>query len=229
MNRYWSGLVVAGVFAAAVGLGAQAQNPANTPPPDAAAQPGSQRTPAAPAAQTRTPNSVTLSGCIQAAPMTAASGASVSPQGQAAERAGAGAATRAAEQQFVLNSARMTASGDASRGPVGTTGSNATSYRLEGDTATISPHLNQQVEITGTIQASAASPTGTERSAPGSTASGPTLRVTSVKMMSATCSSPSSTPGTTGQTTPRDESPRPDPQPEQQPQPEQAPAPPPRP
>ena len=225
MNRYWSGLVVAGAFASAVGLGAQGQNPRTTPPPDSAAQPGTQRTPAPPGAQAQTPNTVTLTGCVQTAPMSA----SGSPQGQGAGRTPGATTAGATGQRFVLNSARMTASGDTNRSAVGTTGTAAASYQLEGDTATISPHLNHQVEITGMIQASAASPTGADRSAPGSTASAPTVRVTSVKMLSATCAPQATTPGTTGQTAPQPEAPRPLTQPDQQPQPQQAPAPPPQP
>ena len=228
MNRYWSGLVVAGALASAVGLGAQAQNPRTSPPPDSSAQPGTQRTPAPPGAQARTPNTVTVTGCLQPAPMTTASGAGGSPQGQGAARPTPGAESAAASAtgpRFVLNSARMTATGDTERVAVGTSGSTAASYQLEGDAATISPHLNQQVEISGMIQASAASPTGVDRSAPGSTASAPTVRVTSVKMLSATCAPQTSTPGTTGQTPPAT---RPLTQPEQPPQ-QQAPAPPPQP
>jgi len=220
MNRYWSGLFVASSLAATIGLGAenlQGQNPTNTPPPDAAAQPGAQRAPAPPSAQQRTPNTVTMTGCIQSAP-TAAAGRTTTG---APTTASAGAA-----QRFVLNSARMTAGGDA-RGAVGTTGTGATSYQLEGEALTISPHLNQRVEITGVIQGSAA-PSGAANSAPGSTAASPTLRVSSVKMLASTCTPEASTPGTTGETLPLQQPPR-QPQPEQQPPQQQAPVPPPQP
>lgn len=169
MNRYWSGLVTAGVAAAAVALGAQnPQNPANTPPPDVAAPPGVQRAPEPPSAQPRTPNTVTISGCLQNAPT-----ASTSP------------GATAKDQSFVLANAKMTAGG-APGGAVGTTGTSAT-YQLEGNNQMVSPHLNHQVEITGTVQTSSASATAAGRAAPGSTAAGPTLRVESVKMVSSTC------------------------------------------
>jgi hypothetical protein len=54
-------------------------------------------------------------------------------------------------------------------------------YRLEGDEKTISSHLNQQVEITGTL--SPATATGTA----GTTTAAPMLKVESVKMVAATC------------------------------------------
>jgi hypothetical protein len=60
-------------------------------------------------------------------------------------------------------------------------------YRLDGEDKTISPHLNHQVEITGTVQRSSASATGAANAAPGSAAAGPTLKVDSVKMIAATC------------------------------------------
>jgi hypothetical protein len=135
MNRYWSGLVAAGAVAATVALGAQSpqsQNPANTPPPDAAAQPGVQRAPTPPSAQTRTPSTVTVAGCVQNAPAPTASAAA--PGAQAQGRAAAGPPT----QRFVLSNATTTASGEASRGAVGTTGAAAVTYQLDGDAAKIS-------------------------------------------------------------------------------------------
>ena len=72
---------------------------------------------------------------------------------------------------------------------LGTSGTTAagTDYRLEGEDKTLSPHLNHQVEITGTVQSSSASATGAANAAPGSAAAGPTLKVDSVKMIAATC------------------------------------------
>jgi hypothetical protein len=72
---------------------------------------------------------------------------------------------------------------------VGTSGTTATvaEYRLDGEDKTISPHLNHQVEITGTVQSSSASTTGAANAAPGSAAAGPTLKVDSLKMIAATC------------------------------------------
>jgi len=114
---------------------------------------------------------VTISGCIQNAPA-----------------AGAGAtASAATAPKFVLAKGKMV-SGAAGSSAVGTSGATATvmEYRLDGEEKTISPHLNHQVEITGTVQSSSASATGAANAAPGS-AAGPTLKVDSVKMIAATC------------------------------------------
>jgi hypothetical protein len=103
---------------------------------------------------------VTISGCIQMAPP---------------EAAGAGAApTTQATSKFDLASAKVV-----SGGPVGTTGTatTATRYHLEGEEKTISPHLNRQVEITGTVSPAVSS---------GATAA-PMLKVESLKMVAAKC------------------------------------------
>jgi hypothetical protein len=174
MKRYWSGLLVAGVVAATAALGAQAQGqrPVSAPPADVNASPGVQEAPRAPAAQVRTQNSVTITGCLQNAPASAA-------QGRGSTTAQAG---------FLLANAQMTATGRPVEGAVGTAGARTDdSYRLEGDEKVISPHLNHQVRVTGTLQSSSAATTGAERSAPGSTASAATLKVESVEMVASTC------------------------------------------
>jgi hypothetical protein len=108
---------------------------------------------------------VTISGCIQPpAPDAATAGAPAAPGTSPASK-------------FDLASAKMVGST-----PVGTAGSTppATRYRLEGDEKTISPHLNHQVEITGTVTPA----TGT-----GATANAaPMLKVDSLKMIAAKCS-----------------------------------------
>jgi hypothetical protein len=105
---------------------------------------------------------VTISGCIQNAP---AGGADAT-------------ASAATAPKFVLAKGKMV-NGAAGSTAVGTSGTTATvmDYRLDGEDKTISPHLNHQVEITGTVQRSSAA-TG---------AAGPTLKVDSVKMVAATC------------------------------------------
>ena len=175
MSRYWSGSVAAIAFAVTAGLGAQGQNPANTPPPDAAAPAGVQRAPVSPSAQTRT-ETVTISGCLQNAPAVAARGA-------AADSPAAGAVAR---PQFILSSAAVTSTAKPGQA-VGTAGSAATTYQLQGDATMLSPHLNKKVEITGAVQSGSASATGAANAAPGSAAAGPTLRVESVKMLTETC------------------------------------------
>jgi len=71
--------------------------------------------------------------------------------------------------------------GGAAGAPVGTSGT-AMRYQLDGEDKAISPHVNHQVEITGTVQPAGAS------AASGAAAAGPTLKVDAVKMVSATCS-----------------------------------------
>ena len=144
---------------------AEAQQPAGEP--QAPAEPRRQPAPATPrAAQDK----VTISGCIESAPAT-------------------GAAASASARSFVLAKGKMANAAAGSTAAVGTTGTAAagTQYRLEGDEKALSPHLNHQVEITGTVQNTSASATGAANAAPGSAAAGPTLKVDSVKMVSAKC------------------------------------------
>lgn len=166
MKRFWSGVITATVVAT-VGLGAQGAPAGGSAqggaaPQGAGAQAGGQK--------------VTVTGCIESAPAATA--------GAAAEGAKASAS---AGQNFVLADAKMAGSKPGA-GAVGTTGTSASRYELDGDSKTISSHLNQQVEITGTVQSSSASAAGQSSSAPGSRAASPRLKVESVKMVSATCS-----------------------------------------
>lgn len=207
MSRYWSGLIPAAAFAATAALGAQGQNPANTPPPDAAEPAGVQRTTPSPSAQTRT-DTVTIAGCLQSAPMASAtpgaadrgSTTAADAPGRTTSGSAAGNTSQTmARSQFVLNAAALTAEGKAAPAPVGTSGTTATSYQLQGDVATLTPHLNHRVEITGTVQSSAASTTGAANARPGSTAAGTTLRVDSVKMLAETCDTGAATPAPAAQ------------------------------
>ena len=90
---------------------------------------------------------------------------------------------------YYLNNATMADAGR-DKATVGTSGLTSTGYRLEGDDKLISPHLNHQVRITGTVQSSSASATGAAAAAPGSTAAGSTLKVEKVEMVAATCAAP---------------------------------------
>jgi hypothetical protein len=194
MKKHWSGLIVAGALAATAVLGAEAPqggpNPANTPPADSSAPPGVQRAPAPPSAQARTPNTVTLTGCIQNAPPMAAAGPGQAAPGQATQ------------PRFLLSNAQMAATGDSGRSAVGTSGTKVSTYQLDGETAAISTNVDHQVEVTGTLQSASASAAGSANAAQGSTAAGPTLRVTSVRMLSGTCEAEAKTPGTSGVTIP---------------------------
>jgi hypothetical protein len=165
--RQWSGVFVAAVVATSAVLGAQGnQSPANSPPADAAAPPGidRQQPPLPPPAQAKA-NTVTIVGCMQDAPMITA----------AAPPAAAGA------KGFYLNNAKA-ADAARDRPAVGTSGLIATGYKLDGDNAELTPHLNHQVRIVGTVQNAAVPAAG----AAGKD-SGPTLKVESVAMLSAKC------------------------------------------
>ena len=153
----------------AVGMAAQAQQQ----PAAQGQQPATQSQQPAqgeqPATRGQTPataqlTKVTISGCIQTPP-------------PAAPSVGAAAPVPAASK-FDLANAKVI-----SEGAVGTTGAVATAmrYRLEGEEKTISPHLNHQVEITGTLSPASAA------SAPGATAAAPMLKVESLKMVAAKC------------------------------------------
>lgn len=174
MKRFWSG-VIAATFAATVGVAAQGSPTSQ----GAGAQPGSQAS----------AQKVTISGCIQNAPAasaTASAGGAKAEAGGAAE--GARASASAGTQNFVLANAKMASgSGAGSAGAVGTTGTAATRYELDGDVKAIQPHLNHQVEITGTVQSSSTSAGQTSSTAGTRAAAAPRLKVDSVKMVSATC------------------------------------------
>src|SRR5688572_23967918 len=164
MKKFWSG-VIAASFVATVGLSAQ-QAPPTSPP----AAPGSPQQPAPSAQAQGQAKTVTVSGCIQNAPAASAT----------ATAAGASASASAAPK-FVLSTKGGAAGAGGAGAAVGTSGT-AMRYQLDGDDKSISPHLNHQVEITGTVQPAGAS------AAAGATGAGPTLKVDSVKMVSATCS-----------------------------------------
>jgi hypothetical protein len=82
---------------------------------------------------------------------------------------------------FYLNNAKA-ADAARDRPAVGTSGLIATGYKLDGDNAELTPHLNHQVRIVGTVQNAAVPAAG----AAGKD-SGPTLKVESVAMLSAKC------------------------------------------
>jgi hypothetical protein len=193
MKRFWTGIIAAS-FVATVGLAAQEPAPGSQSAPAAPGAQGGATTSQAPAAAGA--QKVTLTGCIQNAPAASASATSGAQAGAGAGAAAGGAAAEGARasasagQNFILADAKMASSAGAgsSTSAVGTSGTSATRYELDGDSKTISSHLNHQVEITGTVQSSSASATGAANSAPGSRAASPRLKVDSVKMVAATCS-----------------------------------------
>jgi hypothetical protein len=154
---------------------AQDQAPGGAPRPQQPGAQGEQPRPAPPSTQRPTAPSgaqaaskVTISGCIQNAPT-----ASATPGGATPSAGGAAA-------KFVLANAKAATGA----GAVGTAGAAATAtrYQLEGEEKTISPHVNHQVEITGTVQPAGAG------AAAGAAAAGPMLKVESVKMIANKCS-----------------------------------------
>jgi hypothetical protein len=172
MRIFVSALFVASSIAvgiAQVEPGPGQQPGARTPQPGAqqpSTQPPAPREPSLPKPQTSQTSKMTISGCIQSAPAAAGGGAA------------GGAAS--AQEKFILANAKP--AGGAAGAAVGTAGSAATRYQLEGEEKTISPHLNHQVEITGTVQPAAGG------AAAGGAAAAPMLKVESVKMVAAKCS-----------------------------------------
>ena len=143
-----------------------AQAPATTQAPT----PSSQATKAA---------SVTVEGCLQkgTASNTATPGATVGTSGSTTGFVLANAMKPSA-------SAGAPAAPPAAERPSAGAGSTsiASSYRLDADDSKLTPHVGHKVEITGSIDDSAAAPAA----GPNAT-SMPKLKVDSVKMIAATC------------------------------------------
>ncbi len=174
MKRAVSAVAIA-VFAASVGVGAQ-QGP---PPVPAVASPAPTAAPvgqAKPVAAQGAGNKITVTGCVQ---NTAASAAANAPSSAAV------AGAPAVAPHYVLTNAKMGTEAATSSGAVGTSGTMDTRYELDGEEKDSSSHLNQQVEIRGTLDASSTSGAG----AAGVKAT-PKLKVDSVKMVAAACSKP---------------------------------------
>lgn len=146
---------------------------------------------------------VTVVGCLKSAD-TAMSGTTATPP----PPTGTPSASPSAPT-YVLTNAKVTAGGGAmtggatGTGATGTAGATAAAnmYRLtlSGTTDDLKPHVNHQIEISGTMGSAgaAAAGTGTTGGTTGATGTGaltkeniakaPELRVRSVKMLSATC------------------------------------------
>jgi hypothetical protein len=119
---------------------------------------------------------ITVTGCLQRA--------TEAPVGTS----GSTAANPAESAQFKLTSVTSSASSaTTTAGTTGTTGSAtaepaASEYKLDADASTLSAHVGEKVEITGSVVDSSKSDT----TASSSNAS-PKLRVDHVKMIAATC------------------------------------------
>lgn len=163
-------------------------------------------TTAAMIAQTTTPpqsnpssagKQITLTGCLKAAPGTAATAGTAATPGTAGTTGTAGAAgaatETAAEMKFLLTNAAPS-SGDASAGastaaaaPTASAASTPPSqtYRLIANASSLSPHVGKKLELTGTVEdQNSGAPNASSTSDVGT----PALRVSSGKVIAATCS-----------------------------------------
>ena len=147
--------------------------------------------------QTPQPTTITVTGCVTAADESMSAGRAAEAPGREAS----GTSKSDAASKYMLTSvehATDTAKAGA-RGEV----EHHTSYALttEGSTVDLSKHLNHKVELTGTLdQTTRRSPQAASTGTSGSTGTAtvgrdasamrmpaPTLKVTSLKMVSATC------------------------------------------
>lgn len=116
------------------------------------------------------PRAVTVTGCVERADQVA-SGAST---------------TTADSLSFMLIHAAVGTTADAPKGTSGTSDTRPVAkgsmYRLDGDVATLNPHVGHKVEVTGTVVA----PTSPDAGDP-TPANAPRMKVDRVKMVSETC------------------------------------------
>ena len=125
-------------------------------------------------AQTKStmPAEVTVTGCVERADQVSAPTA---------------VGTTVDSLSFVLIKAtKGTATDSRTAGTSGTKASTETGsmYRLDAAVSTLNPHVGHKVEVTGTLNASAATPVTAD---PPSASNAPKLRVNNVKMISETC------------------------------------------
>jgi len=164
MSQFWRIGTLAAIGLTAVASLA-AQPPAQQPP----AQPPAVQQPAAPAAAPASPGQVVVTGCIQrTAPLPVGTSGTNNPIGNADAA------------KFILTKA---SSGSESTAALQT-------YRLDAEESALTAHVGHKVEITGTLDAAkaAAAVTG-DPAPPAAPAASPSrLKVTSVKMVAASCS-----------------------------------------
>ena len=190
MRNVVSALFVACVLSVGVGVAAQGEPATQSQQPAAQSAPPAPQSPQ-PAAESQQPSPETQGPAEQRrqpAPATAKAADKVTISGCIENAPASSAGAAASASTFVLAKGKMV-TGVAGSNAVGTAGTTAAArqYRLDGDQKALSPHLNHQVEITGTIQTNSVSPAGAANAAPGSAAANPTLKVDSVKMVSANC------------------------------------------
>jgi hypothetical protein len=171
-----------GACVVTVGLSAQSYpqgGGATTPdrqPPSTQVPPAAPPTTQAPPTSTQAGRAnadrkVTISGCIERQPASAA------------------AVTGAPSMPFMLTNASAAGAGAAvatSGSGAGAAAGNKASYRLDGTESTLTPHVGHKVEITGTMEERPGSAAAGAASG-SANASAATLKVDSVKMVSTTC------------------------------------------
>jgi hypothetical protein len=178
--------------AAALTVGISAQTP-QTPP---SSTPQTPRTPSTTQPESHGKNQeVTLTGCLQSG-----SGASTTgTTGTAASGAQKSGSSSMSGGEFILANAKMGGSSGASAagtagsptGAASSSSSTADRYKLVGHTNDLRKYANSQVEVHGTIDSKASSSSGagaTPSASASSASSEPTLRVSSVKQISPSCS-----------------------------------------
>jgi hypothetical protein len=166
------------LFALSATVLASAQAPTTATPQPATGQTSPAATP---------DRAVTYTGCLQ--------------RGLAATSPAPNSVGTSASGTFVLANAVRSAGaapgvGGGRTDPVGTAGGSPTagvSYRLDGDTATLSPHVGHKVEIVGMLDEHTASPANRDTTSGdiGRTSGNPaTLKVERVKMIASECVTP---------------------------------------
>jgi hypothetical protein len=119
------------------------------------------------------PGEITVTGCVERADQVSAS---------------VTAGTTVDSLSFVLIKATKGAAADSRTAGTSGTKANAeigSTYRLDADVATLNPHVGHKVEVTGTLDAGAATTAATAE--PPSASNAPKLKVNRVKMVSETC------------------------------------------
>ena len=121
---------------------------------------------------------ITVTGCVQRA--------QASPTGTSGTTASTSSTAAMNETKFVLTN--ITTSPSATTGTSGTAGRSANEYRLDASDAKLTPHVGHKVEITGTVEDSASSPSSTASPTASTSSSAPKLKVDNVKMIATSCS-----------------------------------------
>lgn len=178
-NRTWAGTCGAIVAAASMVVMAQTQ-----PPPT-------------PQQSTASPDQITITGCLRAAPGAAAATSATGTAGATGTTGTASAAPTDADAKFVLTNATQgpaappsseSAAGAAAGSAAGTasqaSADQGQTYRLVANPASLSPHVGKKLELTGTLVNPSAATSSAAASSP---SDAPALRVEKGKVIAASC------------------------------------------